>query len=333
VQKKVTTYQRLKRLTHEFVDVKNNGENEIVCQKFETLLVELANDMLARPKAYGYSYYTKNNYKRYLKIMASNMDRFRRLGTVKRFKGFLDNLEIEARLHLLNYFGEFLITMVYGRDTQFFSDLDKNNGKDKKQKDEKHYPYIAYNTDKFIQDVLVRVYEKFGKRKSFVDVGCGIGDKVFLAWLSGIFDECIGIEYEGFTSSVGMKIAQENLSDSRPHLYIENGHVCSKKTWEKERIPIDFGIMNADAFDISYRKFDTIYLYHPIADEELMERLYEHIFNTMPSKAILLEMMQDNGLKRAVGNVNEERFRFPSHRLHDAYYYKTTTKKIRCKEF
>ena len=332
MRKKVTTYQKLKRLTHKFVDLENNGEYEIVCRKFETLLVELANDMLARPKAYGYSYYTKNNYKRYLRILASNINRWNRLGMLRRFKEFLDSLEIEARLHLLNHLGDFLIIMAYGRNTQFFADLDKNNGKDKKQKDERHYPYIAYNTDKFIQDVLLSTYEKFGRRKSFVDVGCGIGDKVFLAWLSGIFDECIGIEYEGFTSSIAMGIAQEGLSKFRPHLSIENGHICSEKFRKSEEIPIDFGIINADAFDISYRNFDTIYLYHPIADEDLMEKLYEHIFNTMHSKAILLEMMQDNGLQRAVGNINEERFKLPN-RLYGSYYYKTTTKKIRHRRF
>lgn len=330
MQKKVTTYQKLKRLTHKFVDIKNNGDYDRICQKFEILLVELANDMLARPKAYGY--YAKNNHKRYLKILASNMDSFKRIAIVKRFKEFLDNLEVDNRLHVLQHLGEFLIIMVYGRDTQFFSNLDKHNGKDKKQKDDRHYPYIAYRTDRFIVDVLVSTYEKFGKRKNFVDVGCGIGDKVFLAWLSGIFDECVGIEYEGFTSSIGIGIAQESLSRFRPHLYLEKGRICSKENWEFKSVPIDFGIINADAFDINYKDFDTVYLYHPIADENLMGKLYRHIFKSMPKKAILLEMMQDSGLQSAIQDFNEERFRL-SARLARTYYYKTTTNKIRSKKF
>lgn len=336
MQKKITTYQRLKSLTHKFVDIGNNGEYEVICKKFEILLVELANDLLSKPDKYGYGYYAKNNYLRYLRILASNMGEHERLGTVKRFKEFLDSLEINARVHLLKYLGDFLIIMAYGRNTQFFSDLDKtlerSNGKDKTQKDQRHYPYIAYDTNGFIS-VLSTIHEKFEKRKSFIDVGCGIGDKVLLAWLSGIFEECIGIEYEGFTSLIGERVAQNRLSSFRPQLDIKDGAIRSRAGYKHNSVPIDFGIVNGDAFDINYKRFDTIYLYHPIADQNCMSLLYQHIFKTLPKKAILLEMMQDNGLKDAVEVINQERFRLPSGRNSRTYYYKTTTNKLRVRNF
>lgn len=336
--KKITTYQRLKSLTHKFVDTVNNGEYEIVCKKFEVLLVELANDLLSAPDKYGYGYYAKNNYLRYLRILATNMGEHERLGTVKRFKEFLDSLGIDARVHLLKYLGDFLITMTYGRNTQFFSDLDKtlerSNGKDKTQKDQKHYPYIAYDTNGFVS-VLSAIHEKFGTRKSFIDVGCGIGDKVLLAWLSGIFDECVGIEYEGFTSLIGERIAQNRLSNSRPEVYIKDGAIRSREGYsftKYKTVPIDFGIVNGDAFDINYKRFDTVYLYHPIADQKCMQLLYLHIFKTLPKKAILLEMMQDNGLKDAVEEINQARFRLPPNNSR-TYFYKTTTNKLRIRNF
>ena len=226
--------------------------------------------------------------------------------------------------------------MAYGRDTYFFSnldkDLEKNNGKDKTQKDEKHYPYIAYDTVGFINNVLTLIHEKFGRRKSFVDVGCGIGDKVFLAWLSGIFDECVGIEYEGFTSAIGMNVAQGSLSRNRPSICINKTSIVNKDYSGKKSL-IDFGIVNANAFDLNYRRFDTIYLYQPIANHKLLITFYEHIFKTMPAKAILLEMLQNNAIKKAVENINEESLGYTSCGGRGRYFYKTTTNKLRRKAF
>ena len=333
MQRKALPYQQLKKLTHRFVDVRNNGEYEIVCRKFEPILIELANDLLANSHK---SLYYGNKHKRYLRILASNMERCSRHGIVRRFKEFLDGLGVEDRLYLLKHLGEFLIIMAYGRDTYFFSnldkDLEKNNGKDKTQKDEKHYPYIAYDTVGFINHVLTLIHEKFGRRKSFVDVGCGIGDKVFLAWLSGIFDECVGIEYEGFTSAIGMNVAQGSLSRNRPSICINKTSIVNKDYSGKNSL-IDFGIVNANAFDLNYRRFDTIYLYQPIANHKLLITFYEHIFKTMPAKAILLEMLQNSSLKRAVENINEESLGHTSYGGRGRYFYKTTTNKLRRKSF
>lgn len=340
MQRTVTPYQQLKALTHKFIDTHNNSEYSIVCSKFETVLIELSNDFLVRPDRYSVgNYATSCSYKKYLRILASNMDEYARFGIIRRFKEFLDTLEIETRLEIMKYLGEFLVILAYGRNPRFFEGLDKHNGKDKTQKDEGHYPYIAYSTAGFITNFLFSVHRKFGKRKSFVDVGCGIGDKVFLAWMSGIFDECIGIEYEGFTANIGIKIAS-TLTRNHAYIYVDKISIKSRlpsylQESKKHEALVDFGIIQANAFDVTYRRFDTIYFYHPIANTDLMRSLYEHVFKTMQPKTIFLEMMQDEGLKRALENINDKKstkgFGYGVSR--NRYYYKTTTNKLRARKF
>lgn len=340
MQRTVTPYQQLKTLTHKFVDAHNNSEHSIVCKKFEVVLIELANDFLVRPDRYGIGNYTKScSYKKYLRVLASCLDEYARFGILRRFKAFLDTLEVETRLEIIRYLGEFLVTLAYGNNPRFFESLDKTTGKDKTQKDEGHYPYIAYSTEGFITNFLFSVHKKFGRRKSFVDVGCGIGDKVFLAWLSGIFDECIGIEYEGFTANIGIKIAQ-TLTENRAYIYLDGTSIESKlpayiQADKKDEALVDFGIIQANAFDVTYRRFDTIYFYHPIANVDLMKNLYEYVFKTMQPKAIFLEMMKDTGLKRALDNINGEKHtrNFAYGRPRSSFYYKTTTNKLREKKF
>lgn len=340
MQRTVTPYQQLKTLTHKFIDTHNNSEYSLICKKFETVLIELANDFLVRPDRYGIGKYTNScSYKKYLRILASSMDEYARFGILRRFKEFLDTLEVETRLEIMKYLGEFLITLAYGRNPRFFEGLDKHNGKDKTQKDEGHYPYIAYSTEGFIANFLFNVHNKFGRRKSFVDIGCGIGDKVFLAWMSGIFDECIGIEYEGFTANIGIKISNA-LSDSKSYMYLDKTSIESRfpsyiKKDKKDEALIDFGIIQANAFDVTYKRFDTIYFYHPIANVDLMRTLYEHVFKSMKPKTIFLEMMQDAGLKKALENINGDKVtrRFEYGRPQRRYYYKTTTNKLRMKKF
>ena len=343
MQRTVTPYQQLKTLTHKFVDAHNNSEHSIICKKLETVLIELANDFLVRPDRYGIGNYTNScSYKKYLRILAACMDEYARLGILRRFKAFLDTLEVENRLQIMKYLGEFLVTMAYGRNSRFFESLDKTTGKDKTQKDEGHYPYIAYSTEGFITDFLFSVYKKFGRRKSFVDVGCGIGDKVLLAWLSGIFDECIGIEYEGFTANIGIKIANtlSDFTENRAYVYIDGTSIESRlpsfiQADKKDEVLVDFGIIQANAFDVTYRRFDTVYFYHPIANVDLMKNLYEYVFKTMQPKAIFIEMMQDAGLKRALENINNEKIArdYGYGRPQRRYYYKTTKNKLRMRKF
>lgn len=334
MQKKSTPYAQLKKLTHRMIDISKAEDWRKFSRSFNSVLIELSNDMLSTSGKYGrYNY----NIERYLKILATNMSNYRRYEFLKNYRDFLSSLDVKSRIKLMRLLSEFLVTMAFGRNERHFESLDKKNGKDEKQKEEAHYPYIAAPLDTFLQ-ILYRMYKVYGEREAFVDVGCGIGDKVFLAWMSGLFKECVGIEYEGFTSAIGREVT-ERLSQNNPHIYLERAHIFSTRYGkigkDNPKVPIDIGIINANAFNVGYWRFDTVYLYHPIVDEEGMTRLYKWVFKTMGAKSIMIEIMQDRGLELAISEFNDQEFKFGLNFIGRSisHYYKTTTNKIRAREF
>jgi hypothetical protein len=331
VQKTTSPFSQLRKLTHKYIDIDGFDEYENLVRKFQILLTELANDLLVNPKLYRRSSgYSSRKYGKMLRILALNLHKRDRLRIIREFRHFLLSLDVSDRLKLLQKLDHFIIMMTFGKETQFFADIDKFDGKDKKQRDEKHYPYIPYRTSGFIK--LLRLLHELGDRRSFIDVGCGIGDKVLLAWMSGIFEECVGVEYEGFTAGVG-KSATSELWDNYSGINLKGTEIVSK-SWNGDNVPIEIGIIQANAFDISYRRFDTIYLYHPIIVESLMSNLYSYIFKLMSPKSILIEVMIDRGLDKAVSKYNKEAYSFPlTTRYNTLYFYKTTTNKIRQREF
>jgi len=112
------------------------------------------------------------------------------------------------------------------------------------------YKFIPYNINSFIK--LLN-----GKSGKFLDVGCGIGDKVLIA-------KELGFDAHGIEKDEKLfKIAD---------IYLPN-------------------IQNIDAFDFEdYDKFDVIYAYHPFKDEEKQKALVDLINSKKREDAIFINV-------------------------------------------
>lgn len=133
--------------------------------------------------------------------------------------------------------------------------------RDKNIKRKDHFYYIPKYPETFLQ-CLIKINKIYGNRKSFMDVGCGIGDKVLLSHYTNFFSKCYGIEYSDYTYN----IAKEKI----------------------EPITGQDTIFKGDAFEHDFSPYDTIYLYCPIRERKPMKELLLHVYNTMKEDAIIL---------------------------------------------
>ena len=121
---------------------------------------------------------------------------------------------------------------------------------DNDEREDGSYKYVPYNMDGFIKLLP-------SNKKLFLDVGCGIGDKVLMATEMGY--EAHGIEKDEQL----FKIADR---------YVYN-------------------IKNIDAFEFEdYNKFDVIYMYRPYKDENKLKQLSNLIKSKMKPEAIFIEV-------------------------------------------
>lgn len=215
------------------------------------------------------NYNALTTYGRYLRAIAGNMYnlRFKTLRLVKRM---LEDYNMNARLDFLSNMGETLIEFLYAHSIRYYQELDRSTlPSDKIRTDSRHYHYIALSNRSFVSNFLKPIYDIYKHRKSFIDVGCGIGDKTLLAWLSGLFDECYGIEYSRLTYGI------------------------AKECFSKLGLAM---IIHGNAFEHNFESYDTIYLYCPISNGENMHRLYNHIFGQIKRGAIMKEMLHESGM-------------------------------------
>lgn len=129
-----------------------------------------------------------------------------------------------------------------------------------------YYHYIPLTTGQFVDLMLTTqdLHISLGQwgTRHFVDVGCGIGDKCALAKLMfGM--RSTGVEYVEHTST----LAQERLRQ------------------------YDIKIHQLDAFKHSFKDYSLIYMYRPIADIVLYEKLYRHIVKTAAIGTIIVEAL------------------------------------------
>lgn len=117
---------------------------------------------------------------------------------------------------------------------------------------DKAFPYIMYHEDAFRS--IMRPLLKDKSCHSFIDVGCGAGDKVQQAKRLAPKVHCWGVERDPMSVMWGEAFGVENL-------------IC------------------ADAFSLDYSNWDLIYAYWPIPDSKLMLRLVRHIQGTMRTLA------------------------------------------------
>jgi SAM-dependent methyltransferase len=163
-----------------------------------------------------------------------------------RCRKIMDTLSIVERIKL----AYFVKRAVYGRldrggvDSERKADVEQGN-----------YKYIAWNDRIFIQ-----VLATLPRGKKFIDIGCGIGMKPFLAWLV-YGHEAAGVELNSHTYELGVYALDK----------------------------FDINLIHDDAFDVSYEDYDILYMYRPIMMGENLLDLYKHVYDTMKDGAVLVE--------------------------------------------
>ncbi|OAI39240.1 hypothetical protein AYO40_01335 [Planctomycetaceae bacterium SCGC AG-212-D15] len=139
-----------------------------------------------------------------------------------------------------------------------------------------HHAYIAYDPENFLG--RLHDYGCLEKRGRFLDVGCGLGEKVFLAYALGAFTQCDGLEYDARTAAVAQFLFKQ-LGDS---IY-----------------PLQVFRADALSFD-HYGDYDVIYMYRPLRDRARMRQLVTRIVEQLRPQAMLCDVFQDGfALKKA----------------------------------
>lgn len=132
-----------------------------------------------------------------------------------------------------------------------------------------HYPYIAFHPESFFAQL--RFYRVLNHPGRFLDVGSGLGEKVFLAYALGRFSECHGLEYDPRTVAV----AEFLLASIAP------------------RDPYPIQMLHGDALSFDrYADYDVIYTYRPFHDPNRMESLVRRIALQMKVGAVLFDVIQ-----------------------------------------
>lgn len=126
-----------------------------------------------------------------------------------------------------------------------------------------HHPYIAFNAVQFAERIRFLGYSDHGGR--FLDVGCGVGEKPFLAWALGAFAESDGVEFNPQTVAVARYLLGLIAADT----------------------PYPIRIFQGDAVAFAdYDRYDLIYMFRPIRDRPQMGVLLRRIMESMAVGAV-----------------------------------------------
>ena len=127
------------------------------------------------------------------------------------------------------------------------------------------YTYIPADRTRFIQYVSKIIKKSQLSDMKFIDVGCGIGDKVMLAQFLGF--DAYGIEINSHT----LGLAQYFLHKVVPYTHLILGN----------------------AFDIDYSQYSFIYMYVPIYDVKKMAELYRLIKKRAKGKTVIFDIARN----------------------------------------
>ena len=139
--------------------------------------------------------------------------------------------------------------------TDFLQKKDQASGRGKDPKDKYsmvEFPYISFNREQF----LTYLKPLMKGVKSFIDVGCGGGDKLELVKKLYPGVKVYGVEHD-------------------PCMAAWAGTYGDK-------------VFCADAMTLDYKPYDLIYLYYPIQDRNLMDKLMKKIVETKKESTKIL---------------------------------------------
>ncbi len=133
-----------------------------------------------------------------------------------------------------------------------------------------HYQYIAYDPEIFL--ARLHAYGALDVRGRFLDVGCGMGEKVFLAFALGRFSQCDGLEYDAKMAAVA--------------------DFLFNRIATPDRYPVC--IIQGDALEFDrYGDYDVVYMYRPFREREPMSRLVRRIAAQLKPGAIMFDVIRD----------------------------------------
>lgn len=155
--------------------------------------------------------------------------------------------------------------------------------KSKLEKELNSFKYIPYEPSKFLVLLNLLKSKKLIDNSSFVDVGCGIGDKVLLAKLFG-FQKVTGIELNDETHVISKFLLGRYF------------YISTSTDWRNK----DISLLHKNAFDVDYKDYSLIYMYMPMYSTENMINLYNHILSTMNKDAILVEVLPNSVVKSRI---------------------------------
>lgn len=142
---------------------------------------------------------------------------------------------------------------------------------------DKGYKCIHLDVPRFVETLKEILENNFQELRSglselkFLDVGCGVGQKVFLA------NRLFNLE------SYGLELRQPLVKAARKLL----GKTMSWWSPNKEK-ELTRTIIQGNALTFHYAKFDIIYFYCPIADHDLELKLEKQIAHTAKRGAIVM---------------------------------------------
>jgi len=146
--------------------------------------------------------------------------------------------------------------------------------KDARQQRDEHRDYIALDPELFAERLFACGADRAG---AFLDVGCGTGEKPFLAYALGGFDAADGLEYDPKTVAVAE--------------YLLHGAAT------KQPYPIRVFCQDALEFD-RYGDYDVVYMWRPLRSAALMRQLIARIAAQIKVGAIVMDVRPHAALRK-----------------------------------
>lgn len=212
---------------------------------------------------------------------------------LKMYQRLLGTMEVMEAIHKFRYREEYRSVLSNSLESLWFNTSKNNICRDsasneslKDLQKKRYFEYIPFHVEWFMQRFFM---DDFDKGERFIDIGCGHGAKVILAYFFSKM-ECHGIEY----CKDYVDLAHKGYN----HYVYSHGN--DKWTVSKGAMVLGDRIKRIDAFDFKgYGKFDRIYTYMPVEDNNLRLKFYRHIIRHLKVGTLWMEVGRMYFLQKA----------------------------------